>query len=249
MKLLISLLISILLSSKCHSQQLDQSINTIANDLSKKVFNKKRVRLAVTDFVNHEGNVDPLTKYIRDELEIKLINSDQDLQVIDRKHIKLLLSEHHLQSEGLIDETTAKSAIEFIKVDGWVIAEITKIDEQIKIKVSVIDVSTSQIYAASASEAITDKEIKYLLDPKCEVCNGSGFVTIQTICAACKGSGSVMCKQCGGSGTVEMNTWSGHYETCGSCKGKGKFSCGICSGKGKTYSTQICSKCKGSGKL
>lgn len=247
MRLIITFLLSTLLSFDCYSQQLDQSIREIANDLAQKVSKKNKVKLALTDFVNSEGKTDALTDYIREELELKLINSDYDLQVIDRKHIKLLLSEHHLQSEGLIDESTAKSAISFIKVDGWVIAEITTLADQIKIKVTVTDVSTSLIYAASASGLISDIAIKNLLNPElkvCTECGGKGRVQFQTICTSCDGKGSYDCSDCKGTGRRSGMTVGSHIP-CESCNGTGKITCRICAGNGKIISYKTCPKCNG----
>ncbi len=247
MKLIITFLLATLFSIDCHSQKLDQSISEIATDLAQKVSKKNRVKLALTDFVNSEGKRDALTDYIREELELKLINSDYDLQVIDRKHIKLLLSEHHLQSEGLIDESTAKSAISFIKIDGWIVAEITTLADQIKIKVTVTDISTSQIYAASTSGLISDVVIKNLLEPEikaCSECGGKGTIQLQTICSNCEGKGSYKCNECKGTGNRPGMT-VGSYITCEACNGKGEFSCKTCSGKGKFFTYQTCTKCNG----
>jgi RecJ-like exonuclease len=247
MKFIITIFLATLFNVECYSQQLDQNISEIANDLAQKVSKKSRVKLALTDFVNSEGKIDALTSYIRDELELKLINSDYDLQVIDRKHIQLLLSEHHLQSEGLIDETTAKSAISFIKIDGWLLAEITTLGDQIKIKVTVTDVSTSQIYAASTSGLISDIAIKNLLEPEikvCTECGGKGVVQIQTTCTSCEGNGSYKCSDCKGTGRRPGMT-VGSYIKCETCNGVGKIECKICSGNGKIISYKTCPKCNG----
>ncbi|MFN8250243.1 MAG: hypothetical protein U0V75_00070 [Ferruginibacter sp.] len=251
MRVVISILALLFFSVNSYTQQLDQSITEIANDLAQKVVKKQRVKLALTDFVNSEGKTDALTDYIREELEMKLINNENNLQVIDRKHIKLLLSEHHLQSEGLIDETTAKSAISFIKIDGWVLAEITSLGDQIKIKVTVTDISTSQIYAASASSLITDVAIKNLLDPEikiCSQCGGRGTVQTVSTCATCSGKGSYSCSDCKGTGHRPGMT-VGSYITCEACSGKGTFSCKACSGNGKLISNQTCPKCNGKVRL
>jgi hypothetical protein len=76
MKFCITFLLATFLTSDLYSQSLDQSIAEIANDLAQKVSRKNKVKLALTDFVNSEGEPDALTTYIRDELELKLINAD-----------------------------------------------------------------------------------------------------------------------------------------------------------------------------
>ncbi|MDP1762553.1 MAG: hypothetical protein Q8L07_01615 [Sediminibacterium sp.] len=244
MKITAAFFFVILLSIESHSQSLDASISNIANDIAQKVSKKNKVKLALADFLNNEGKVDALTEYIRQELELKLINAD-NLQVMDRKHFRKLLEENHLQSQGLIDEYVAKSAVAFIKIDGLVLAEITYMGDQVKIKVTVTDIATSLMYAASSSELINDVAIKNLLEPEvkiCSECGGKGTVQTQTKCTACSGNGSIVCSYCKGAGRgsgLSIGT------ECGICNGKGKLGCNICSGQGKIISYQTCPKCNG----
>ncbi len=248
MKVIVVFLLLVFFYKAGYSQKLDQCITDIASDIAQKVTKKNKVRLALTDFVNNEGKIDALTDYVRKELEINLINAE-NLQVMDRKHIKLLLSDNSLQTEGLIDESIAKSSTSFIKVDGWVIAEITTLGDKIKIKVTVSDVSTSLMYAASTSMFnADDPAVKSLLDPEiklCSECNGRGLTQMQTSCTACEGKGSRVCKQCAGAGRIASFAWRDRFDDCSGCNGSGKSTCGICAGKGKTASYITCFKCKG----
>lgn len=246
MKLTITLIIALFFCNQNFAQQLDQNITNIATDIAQKAVKKGKTRLALTDFVNSDGKVDALTSYIRQELELKLINAD-NLQVMDRKHIKLLLSDNKLESDGLIDETVAKSSTAFIKVDGWVVAEITYLGDQVKIKVTVTDVVTSLMYAASTSELISDVAIKNLLDPEekiCSQCGGRGTIQMQSLCTVCDGTGNIVCKSCNGAG--KKSSWTvGSYEVCDACRGSGKSLCNVCSGNGKIISYRTCPKCGG----
>jgi hypothetical protein len=164
MKYATLLFLILFIPSSSFSQQLDKAIQSAAKDIARKVSKKNRIHLALADFLNNAGKYDPLTKYITEQTEIELINSDYGLQLIDRKHIKQLLDEHHLQSQGLIDESTAKSAISFIKVDGWVVGEITSLGESIKISIKIIDITTSEILAASTTDYISDPVAKKIME-------------------------------------------------------------------------------------
>ena len=209
---IITLILGMLLGFQASSQNLDLSITKIANDLAQKVSKKNKVKLALTDFVNNEGKTDALTDYIREQLELKLINSD-GLEVMDRKHIKRILEEHKLRSDGLINEESLKSAISFIMVDGLVMAEVISVGDKIQIKVTVTDVSTSLIYAASSSELIEDVAIRKILEEKiCSECGGRGTVQVQSICTTCNGTGYIACSSCKGTGqTVMLNFGSNSY--------------------------------------
>lgn len=246
MKTSFLLLIALLFVINGYAQSLDAGITAIANDLSQKCLKKNKVKLTLADFVNNDGKVDALTDYVRQELELKLINAD-NLQVMDRKHLKMLLQEHNLQSQGLIDESVVKSAIAFIKIDGLVLAEITYLGEQVKIKVTITDISTSLMYAASSSALISDIAIKNLLEPEakiCSECGGKGTIQLLSTCTACNGKGSSACSACGGSGRKD-GAWKGTYINCEACNGRGKTLCNICSGTGKILSYETCPKCHG----
>jgi len=80
-----------------------------------------------------------------------------------------------------------------------------------------------------------DKKIKPVVkhinqEVKCKQCDGSG--KIEVLCPACKGVKNTMCKKCIGSGVLYT-----------------KIQCDACKGKGKTWLGTICKKCKGKGQL
>lgn len=143
-----------------YAQNLDKKIKDLSENVAQKVSAKKKIRLALGDLVNNSGKADDFTNYIGAQVETNLINSDAGLEILDRKHLKQLLSDNHLQSEGLIDETTAKSSVAFVKVDGWVLGEITSFENQFKITIKVIDVSTSIILASVTSDPISNSAIQ-----------------------------------------------------------------------------------------
>lgn len=223
------------------TSNLDHELKLLSDDLAAKVFRKNKVRLALADFGRSSDKNDPSFIYIREQIEMNLINAD-NLQVMDRKHIQALLDEHNLDDEGYISERTAKSAIAFIKVDGWVLGEITKFGDQVKIQLKVIDVSTSQIYAVSTSNLIDMSELR-----KCNECNGTGVLHSKTTCITCKGSGGETCYSCGGVGNP-YNGLTGKKQACETCAGKGKIGCNVCRGTGQMTASHTCSKCQGSGK-
>lgn len=169
MRSIIIILFTFLLYNYCNSQNLDQSIKSMADNITSKVIDKNKSKIALSDFVNNSGKSDALTKYITDQMEMDLVNSNAGLHVMDRKYIKQILAEHHLQSEGLIDESVAKSSISFIKVDGWMVGEIISFGEGIKITVKIIDITTSEILAMESTGIIKDNIIKSLQQNKKEL--------------------------------------------------------------------------------
>lgn len=246
MKQLFILMVVISLANTTFSQGLDENLSKLAHDIAQKASRKNKVKLTLADFVTSEGKTDPLCEYIRKDLELKLINAD-NLQILDRKHLSKMLEENHLQSQGLIDESVVRSAVGFIKIEGLVMAEITYMGSKINIKVTVTDVNTSLMYAASSTDIANDTTVKKIVDPDikvCSYCGGKGNVQVQTVCNACSGNGNTICQDCRGTGKRSGMT-VGSYLNCEGCGGKGKNVCQSCSGKGKRFSYDTCAKCNG----
>jgi DnaJ-class molecular chaperone len=239
------LLIATLLSFKGLTQSLDSSITALVHEIAHTVSLKNKVKLTLADFLNNEGKVDALTEYIWRELEEKLIN-EPNIMVMDRKHLKLLLEENHLQSQGLIDESVVKSGVAFTKIEGLVLGNITYIGDRVKIKINVTDIGSSFIYASASSGLIRDAAIKNLLEPEvkvCTQCKGKGATESIDVCRKCSGKGSSVCEECLGNGVVKGVY--GNYPRCTRCNGFGKYTCKACSGKGEAILYQVCNKCNG----
>lgn len=232
----------------CKAQSLDGELKSIAYDLAQKVKNRGQKKIALLDFKTESGKTNLLTKYMQEKVEFHLINIP-DLLIIDRQHIQLLLSENKLQSQGLLDETVAKSATNFLRLDGWVIGEVNSTELETTLKLKVIDITTSQVFAASMSERIRDEKVIQILAPKkCLDCNGAGSVKSKIKCTTCNGTGGPSCYSCGGVGNP-YNGLTGRRDPCSFCSGKGKIACTICAGSGQAILQNSCRKCSGTGKL
>jgi hypothetical protein len=149
-----------------YSQQLDNALKSGSADIAQKAIKKNKHHVAIADFTTNTGKSNALTAYVTQQVETYLINAEGDIGIIDRKKSKeLLMAENRWQSLGLIDESAAKSSVNIIKVDGWVLGEVSVFGDQIKITIKIVDITTSVIYGAYTSELITDPAIKQLLDP------------------------------------------------------------------------------------
>jgi hypothetical protein len=230
-----------------YAQSLDQHLKITGEDLAAKVIKKEKKRVALLDFNAENGQTNALTRYVQEMVEFHLINTE--LEVLDRKHLKLLLSENRLQSDGLINETTAKAAVGFTKIEGWILGEVISNGDEITVRLKVLDIATSRVFAASMMEKINDKKVSAILQPKpCYTCNGSGNIDSKVKCNTCQGSGGPRCQNCGGSGVMNSGL-GGKAPACEFCRGHGKVQCSVCKGTGQEIQRNACIKCNGTGKI
>jgi hypothetical protein len=230
-----------------HAQNVDESIKSVCNDLAQRAAKKHVIHLGILDFKNETGRQDPGVLYIQEQVEMNLVNQP-DLEIMDRKHIVELLRDNRLISDGLIDESTVKKAVSFIKVDAWVVGEITNFGDVMKLKLKIIDVNTSQMFAAAMTN-VDINEINKITAPKpCKYCKGTGQLKTTSKCAICNGTGGPTCTLCSGTGLDVASAGLGGHAACTYCKGKGKIACPNCGGKGLSISYLACYHCNGSGK-
>jgi hypothetical protein len=232
-----------------YGQNLDNSLKTVSDDLALKTLRKHIVRLGLMDFTNEDGKRDATVRYIQEQVEMNLINAD-GLEVMDRKHVQALLTENHLVSQGIIDESTIKKGVAFFKIDGWVEGRISNFGNRFKLQLKIINVNTSQAFAVSVSGLIDGTELKTLVEPKsCNNCQGTGTIKAYAFCNDCDGKGGRKCSSCGGSGINMFAAALGNSTApCEFCRGKGKIECRVCRGKGQVVLLNTCRVCNGTGK-
>lgn len=247
MKKIFLVIICLVTSQMIYAQSLDQQLTLAGEDLAAKIIKKGKKRVALLDFTAENGQVNALTRYIQEFIEFHIINTD--LEVLDRKHLKLLLSENRLQSDGLINEATAKSAVGFTKIEGWILGEVISDGDEVTVRLKVLDIGTSRVFAASMMEKVSDSKVSAIMQPKtCYTCKGTGHIDSKVQCSACQGTGGPRCQNCGGSGV--MNTgFGGNPPACAFCKGYGKIKCSVCKGTGQEIQRNVCLTCKGMGKI
>lgn len=78
-------------------------------------------------------------------------------------------------------------------------------------------------------------------------------------CGICSGTGSVLCRTCGGKGSVRREGRNGAIQSrvCGNCHGNGRTNCSACGGNGWSYveekesenAHRVCTVCNGRGNI
>lgn len=110
-----------------------------------------------------DGNVISIGKYISEQVSDDFSNSNETFQIIDRNHLKTILKEHQLKSEGYIDPSTAKELGKFAGVDYVVTGKITVLSNHINLTIKVLSTETAMINASISGNIQMDENIKELL--------------------------------------------------------------------------------------
>jgi len=104
--------------------------------------------VAVVDFTDLQANVTPLGQYVAAELEDALVNAPSKVDVIDRSRLQLLIKEHKLASNGLIDPSTARELGKIAGVGVLITGTITPFGDTVRLSVKALDSESARVEAA-----------------------------------------------------------------------------------------------------
>ena len=145
------------------AQDFDDQLEKIAADLSKRIDGKAKTKVAVWGFFTENGEKTALGNYITEDFSVYLTNFGDRFEVIDRNHLDVLLKEHQLNSDGYIDEDTAKQLGKIVAVDAIITGTYTVLNSVIKVRAKALDTETALQFAASMENLpLNDNIASYL---------------------------------------------------------------------------------------
>lgn len=86
----------------------EREIEILASDMSEKIADSGKTKIAVVDLTNLRGDVTELGRFISEELSVSLAGAGKGFRIVDRTHLKSILQEHKLSATGLIDSAAAR---------------------------------------------------------------------------------------------------------------------------------------------
>ncbi len=162
LSLLILLFLSLSISS-AFAQDFDSKLENLAKDLSNKIDGKGKKKIAVWGFVTEGGERTALGNYLTEDFSIYMTNFGNNFEIIDRKHLDVLLKEHKLNSEGYIDKQTAKELQKIIAVDAIITGTYTVLSTTIKVRAKVLDTETALQFAANMASLPMNEDVNSYL--------------------------------------------------------------------------------------
>ncbi|WP_046755412.1 FlgO family outer membrane protein [Kordia jejudonensis] len=145
--------------STVYAQDFDVELKKLAETIAAKLNGKEKKKIAVWGFVTENGERTSLGNYITEDFSIYITNAGEQFEVIDRNHLDTLLKEHKLNSEGYIDDATAKKLGKIIAVDAVITGTYTVLDKNIKVRVKVLDTETALQFAAAISKLAINEDV------------------------------------------------------------------------------------------
>jgi TolB-like protein len=143
-------IILLTLSQRARGQQTE--LRTLATGLAEDIQASGKKTIAVVDFTDLQGNPTELGRYLAEELSVAMARTHKGFEVIDRAHLKAILTEHKLAASGLIDPATAKKLGQISGADVLLTGTMTPFSESVRIAVKALATDTARIIGADTAE-------------------------------------------------------------------------------------------------
>lgn len=147
------------LSSNLIAQEFDAQLEKLAQNIATKLDGKGKKKVAVWGFVTESGERTALGNYLTEDFSVYVTNFGDNFEIIDRNHLDMLLKEHQLNSEGYIDENTAKELGKIVAVDAIITGTFSVLNTNVKVRAKVLDTETALQFAASMANLPLDENV------------------------------------------------------------------------------------------
>jgi len=145
-------------------------LKKITDDLAQQIKLRGNKKIAVANFVDLQGNVTELGRYLAQQFSVNLIRNQMD--VVDRSRLDILMDENKMNSKGLLDPKNQAKLGQMAGIEIIVTGTTSPFDNTVELTVSAIDVTRGSACAAADGTIPRTEAINSLL--RSQVGNGSG---------------------------------------------------------------------------
>ncbi len=158
------------------STQLDKLTDQIMGSLDQNQKNK----IAIMEFVDMQGNVSNLGKYISEELTTRLYRTGK-FEVIERQLLDKIIQEQKISLSGIVDESSAAELGRILGVDAIASGTVTNLGTTVKVNARLISAESGKLFSVASTEIPKDDKVKVLLSQKVAInTNSASGAAIQT---------------------------------------------------------------------
>ena len=161
--LICSLTIVLALLSSQYLFAYENEIRILSASMADNIAKAGKKRIAVVDFTDLQGNITELGRFIAEEISADFAMTAKGFEVIDRNHLKTILTEHKLSMSGLVDPNTVKKLGQIAGVDAIITGSVTPFGDSIRISCKVIATDTARMITAAKGDIAKTKAIEELL--------------------------------------------------------------------------------------
>ena len=141
----------------------EKEVNNISATMAENISNAGRQKIAVVDFTDLQGNVTEFGRFLAEEFSVALAGAGKGFDVVDRTHLKSILTEHKLASKGLIDPATARKLGKIAGVEALITGTITPFGDTVRLSVKILDTETAKVIGATRGNIAKTQAIEELL--------------------------------------------------------------------------------------
>ena len=138
-----------------------QSIKTMANELSTQILASDKKRVAVINFLNLQGNVTELGRFVAERFNVGLTNGK--LEVINCNQLEQLIKDRKMLKDGLLDPKGVAELGWLANVDVVVTGTISPLGKTVDITASAIGVERGVNVGAADGSIPRTEDINDLL--------------------------------------------------------------------------------------
>lgn len=141
---------------------LESQMNELVEQIVSSLAQNDKSKIAVLDFVNMNGEITKLGRYVSEELTTRLYLTG-NFEVIERKLLDKIVEEQKISLSGLVDESTAAELGMVLGVEAIASGTITDLGTSVKVNARLISAETGKLFSVASSEIPKTDKVKVLL--------------------------------------------------------------------------------------
>lgn len=141
----------------------DHELSAQVPQIAQQIARSHKLRIAVVDFTDLQGEVTELGRFLAEELSVELAAAAVGFDVIDRTHLENILAEHRLSARGLVDPLTTQR-LKVAGVQGLLTGTVIPLGDSVRLMLKVLDVATAKISAQTEVDIPKTPAIQALIE-------------------------------------------------------------------------------------
>jgi len=162
-KLICTVFFCLLLISAHTVLAYEKEIKALSATMVEKIAKAGKKNIAVADFTDLQGSTTELGRFLAEELSSDLAEYGKGFEIVDRNHLKNILTEHKFSMSGLVDPRTVKELGRIAGVDAIITGTVTPFGDSVRVYARVTATDTAKVIVIAKGDITKTKAIEELL--------------------------------------------------------------------------------------